>query len=329
MKTIFCKTILTLSIFVSIFCEAQQTVTVRGIAKDSINNFISIVVNDTLQKFREKASRDEGFAKKYQSEFDALVNNKDFHTIPDSGGNYTINAKLTDTLYFRRFKFATQKYKVGDIIAKKTEVFLKPAPCKKLKQCEHKQPDKLYIFVGKKLNVSHIDTSTYCENIWDSAYRAEYKIIQQYSDYYPDSNIVFTAYDHNSTYEYQFQNYETVLIFVGEFCNELIHLKYQFFPVYKTKNGRWASPVKPHDELYYKDWKCNTIEPEKINFDKSVYFEIQRRKGLTDQQQKEYSEQQFPKKYYEVKKEKAVPIMGRYAEDLIRLWKECRTTKAD
>ncbi|QFG54301.1 hypothetical protein [Chryseobacterium sp.] len=329
MKTIFCKTILALSIFVSIFSEAQQTVTVWGIAKDSINNFISIVVNDTLQKFREKASRDEGFAKKYQSEFDALVNNKDFHTIPDSGGNYTINAKLTDTLYFRRFKFATQKYKVGDIIAKKTEVFLKPAPCKKLKQCEHKQPDKLYIFVGKKLNVSHIDTSTYCENIWDSAYRAEYKIIQQYSDYYPDSNIVFTAYDHNSTYEYQFQNYETVLIFVGEFCNELIHLKYQFFPVYKTKNGRWASPVKPHDELYYKDWKCNTIEPEKINFDKSVYFEIQRQKGLTDQQQKGYSEQQFPKKYYEVKKEKAVPIMGRYAEDLIRLWKECRTTKAD
>lgn len=110
------KAFLFILIIITTFYKSQ-TVTVRGIAKGSlkINNFITISINDTLVKFRHKAFEDETFKSENGNKYDKLV--KNFSTSPDyPDGNYTIKAKLTDTLYFRKMKYATQKYKVADII---------------------------------------------------------------------------------------------------------------------------------------------------------------------------------------------------------------------
>jgi len=61
------KIVLTLTLLVLLTgLYSSQTVTVRGIAKDSlgINNFISISINDTILKFRNKAFADEEFKKR-------------------------------------------------------------------------------------------------------------------------------------------------------------------------------------------------------------------------------------------------------------------------
>lgn len=114
-------------------------------------------------------------------------------------------------------------------------------------------------------------------------------------------------------YEYQFKNYVNILIFIGEYCGELIHLKYQFFPVYKTTDGRWATPVDSYMENFNKNTK---IKPIPISFDKSLTYNYPT--DLSEQQ----LEWRFSKKYYKIENGKAIPIMGRYAEDLVKLWEE-------
>ncbi|WP_129039978.1 hypothetical protein [Chryseobacterium sp. CH21] len=151
----------------------------------------------------------------------------------------------------------------------------------------------------------------------DSEYKAEYKIEQEFSEHYPSSTIAFTAYDHNSMYEFDFRNYDHILVFVGEYCGDLIHLKYQFFPLYKTADGRWATPVKPKAEQIY---QLDQYTPSKIEFDQSVNFELSN--DLSQEQIAQLRKYKFPEKYYDIKDHKAIPIMGRYAEDLVKIWKE-------
>jgi len=40
--------------------------------------------------------------------------------------------------------------------------------------------------------------------------------------------------------------YDTVWLFVVEYCSKLYQKKYQFFHLYKTKDGRWASADDPY-----------------------------------------------------------------------------------
>ncbi|KMQ68670.1 hypothetical protein ACM39_05080 [Chryseobacterium sp. FH2] len=297
-----------------IICKSQ-TINVRGIVEDSlkINSFIGINVNDTIRKFRDRQLKDKAFKEKNPDGYDKLIKNKDLFTSPDSVGNYTINAKLTDTLYFYKWGYTTKKYKVEDIINNNIKVVLKPRPCIPYKKCDQQNPSKLYAFVGKKIDVSYIDQSKYCGVSLSTEYKAEYNITQEFGDHYPDSTIIFTAYDHNSMYEYDFRNYDNILIFVGEYCGDLI--KDYFFPVYKTIDGRWATPVDIYMEHYYKSEKFSPLD---ITFDHSVNFDLS-----------DYSsvriEYKFPKEYYKIKNGKAYPIKGRYAEDLVKLWKEIST----
>ncbi|MEI3791591.1 MULTISPECIES: hypothetical protein [unclassified Chryseobacterium] len=314
------KIIFSLLLFCAIICKSQ-TITVQGIAKDSLGTIgIGISVNDTIRKFRDRASKDQEFKDKNWDRPSNLINDEKFITHPDSIGNYRITVKITDTLYFFKRKYITQKYKVADIIKNNIEVILKPVPCIPYKKCDQTIPAKLYIFVGKKINVTSVDSSKYCGESMDSEYKAEYKIEQELGDHYPNSTITFTAYDHNSMYEYDFRNYDNVLIFIGEYCGDLIQLKYQFFPVYKTVDGRWASSIISRDEYFYKP---ETFVPKNIVFDKSVSFDLSRSNNNPSEEQiAQLKKYRFPEKYYKIENGKAIPIMGRYVEDLVKLWRE-------
>lgn len=251
---------------------------------------------------------------------DKIINDKDILTYTDSSNYFSINASPSDTLFFRNNVrlYHVEKYAVSDLMKKKNLVIkFRTKPCINPKECEQKIPSKLYMLVGKKIDVSYADTSEYCYMLMDSKYNANYKIEQEFSDHFPDSTIAFTAYDHNSMSQYLFKNYENVLIFIGEYCGDLIHMKYQFFPVYKTQNGRWATTVDAHKVKYDKA-KENLYE--NIVFDKSVSFDLPNQ--LSDEQMAQFIKNRFPEKYYSIKDGKAYPIMGRYAEDLVKYWME-------
>ncbi|MGD1319907.1 hypothetical protein [Chryseobacterium sp. 2R14A] len=272
-----------------------------------------IELNDTIAKLRKLGLKDN-----------KIINDKDVFTYTDSTSHFSINARPNDTLFFKNNVrlYHVEKYAVSDLMKKKNVVIkFRTKPCITPKECSQKLPSKTYIFVGSKIDVSYADTSDYCYMLIDSKYNANYKIEQEFGDHFPDSTIAFTAYDHNSMPKYLFKNYENILIFIGEYCGDLIHIKYQFFPVYKTQDGRWATPFDTYKESY----KPEKHLYENIIFDKSVSFNLPDQ--LSDEKMAQFIRNKFPEKYYSIKNGKAYPIMGRYAEDIVKHWKETYWSK--
>ena len=94
----------------------------------------------------------------------------------------------------------------------------------------------LIVFVGKKLSVVEKPAE---ENSLDGKFQARFRILKRVFGRYDEPEITFTVYDHYG--EPGFADYDTALMFVSRYEGKLYHEKYQFFPVYPTANGRWAS----------------------------------------------------------------------------------------
>lgn len=184
--------------------------------------------------------------------------------------------------------------------------------------CNEKNPE-IFIFIGKKINVSPVNqpdcytietdprTQTNFEILntsMDSKFKSKYKITKKISKNINFEIIDFVSYDHASRVRYD--EFENVLLFVGKYCNELIHKKYQYEPVYKMKNGKWASPVC---------WEFDTSkrksnkEPHKVDMAEPITVpQIQSYQKLEDV---------YRAPYYEIKKGKVYMLYGYYPEDLI------------
>ncbi|SEA03069.1 hypothetical protein SAMN05443667_101671 [Flavobacterium gillisiae] len=291
----------------SIICSAQDT-KIEGIvsfAKKG-NNYVSVQVNDTLKKFRDKAK----LTKKWDS-YPELTKNKRYVTHTDSTGFFSISAKPTDSLFFSSLTYVTQKFAVSDLIkSKEINILLEPEPCIPYVECKQEKPSKFYIFIGKKIDIKYEKGPNYCDVIFlhgfNGEFKSEYKIEKNIYGNYQKDTINFAAID-----EYgipNFSKYENVLLFVGEYCGQLYHLKYQYFDLYKVKNGKWASPGNPYK--YDKNVKEKIIQARKIKFDDSVWFDITK---LTPNQ----IETEYPSEYYKITNNKAIPIRGTYVDDLV------------
>lgn len=296
------KNIIALFVFVIciINCKAQQ-VTINGIARDTTKNrsHIMVVINDTLKKHKGEG---------YQN----LLNNK-YRVFSDINGKYTIKAKLSDTLYFYSFKYFTQKYKVADIIRKKIKVQLQPEPCVPYVPCEQKQPSNFYIFVGERISKKYEKDPYYCNVVTldGGGMKYKYRIIDEIYGHYPNDTIEFKSYSHLGRPMIEY--YDKVLLFVGEYCGKLYQEKYQFFDVYKTKDGRWASSGDPYK--FDRFLKEKNIKVQKIDFDPFL------RINITPPKNEDYPErlQKYETPYYRLIGDKAVPMMGTYIEDLIKV----------
>lgn len=297
-----------LLILIHIVC-LSQTVKIQGLALDTIKsrNYVMINVNDTLKKFRDNAS----LTKKWDG-YEELRQNKNFIVSTDSVGNSNISVKLTDSLYFYASRFLTQKYAVSDLLKRKEIIIqLEPEKCIQYEQCEQKKPSKYYIFIGEKIQLEGEKQPYYCNAVtMDSEFKSTYTIEKNIYGNFPKDTIVFTAFDHDGIPN--FSKYKYVLLFVGEYCGKLYHEKYQYFDLYKTKNGKWASPGNPYKYDNYK--KEKDLVSKKINFDNTVYFDISK---LNSKQ----IEDEYPNKYYKIIENKAIPIIGTYVDDLVAIKK--------
>lgn len=104
-----------------------------------------------------------------------------------------------------------------------------------------------------------------------------------------------------------------MLLYIGEYCGKLVHVKYQFSDVYKTIDGRWAAPYQAWD--YKRSGDSVTVQPERIVFANPLEYNIKNAS-------KELVEQAYPAPYYEIRGDKAVAIYGNYVEDLFELKKQ-------
>lgn len=187
--------------------------------------------------------------------------------------------------------------------------------------------DSLFAFVGQKIElkeipqkrlIEHVDTvvkdgdTTYRKLVtvsMDYKFLAKYKVLQQVYGSFVADTIEFVVYDHYGVPA--FSKYKTVLLYVSNYNGKLIHEKYQFADVYKTKNGRWASGYRTGD--YEHDFNKNTtIKPELIEFEKEVSYSLKR-------QPREDIENLYPPPYYKIKDNKAIVVYGNYVEELFVL----------
>jgi hypothetical protein len=151
----------------------------------------------------------------------------------------------------------------------------------------------------------------------DNGFLAEYKIIEKVYGDFSDDKILFKAYDHYGIPA--FSEYNHVLMFVSFFEGEFYHEKYQYFDLYETKEGNWASPFSKSD--YDHPNNVNTIiHPEEIEFLNEVNYVIE---DLGNKEiPKEFIEsvkENFPSPYYEFEGKKAIAKYGNYVEDLFNL----------
>jgi hypothetical protein len=189
--------------------------------------------------------------------------------------------------------------------------------------------DSLYVFVGEKIEVKEVSSPSVTDSFdiiiengvidyrksgiisMDSKFLAKYIVRQVLCGNYVSDTIEFLAYDHYGTPE--FSKYQTVLLFVQDYNGRLVHQKYQFADVYKTKNGRWASSYKTDD--YRHEFNNSTdVKPEKIDFINKVTYDI-------NGHGKQYIKERFPSAYYKIKAGRAIAVYGNYIEELFELKK--------
>ena len=166
--------------------------------------------------------------------------------------------------------------------------------------------NSLFVFVGEKIEINSLPQK---EGAFDVAFLAKYKILEKvYGDYSKDI-IEFEVYDHYG--EPRFSKYRYVLLFVSAYKGKFYHEKYQYFDVYKTEDGKWASPYSS-DDYRHEYNKATSIKPVKIEFAEDVFYDVSKMNRTTI---KEW----YPAPYYQVNQGKAKAIYGNYILELFKL----------
>ncbi|NRT13630.1 MULTISPECIES: hypothetical protein [unclassified Flavobacterium] len=178
----------------------------------------------------------------------------------------------------------------------------KTDPCVEYIPCNIQNPDK-YIFIGKKIDINRLSQPNYCNDyIPHSKYKSKYEILKKIS-----KNIDFeiadcVLYDHSIKVKYY--EFENLLLFVAKGCDELNTYRYE--PVYRMKNGNWASPIfYEHSNTIRKSNK----EPHKVDMAEPIIISRYQSGGKL--------EDTFPEPYFEIKQGKVYMKYGFYPEDLI------------
>jgi hypothetical protein len=188
--------------------------------------------------------------------------------------------------------------------------------------------DSLIVFVGEKIDVKGVpnplneekrdtmvqglDTIIRVSRSFIPFYKfeAKYRIVEKIYGTYLSDTIVFIVYDHYG--EPAFSRYANALLFVSNIDGELIHERYQYFDVYKTVDGRWASPGDPYrfDRVETKTVRMKPIEfLEPLTYDTTKYVP-----GSIDKI--------LPGPYWRIESLEADSVLGAYVEDLFIVKKE-------
>lgn len=283
----------------------SQKIELTGIAQTSENRgYVMIVLNDTLKKLSQDYP---------DSLYQKMWKNKNLICYSNENGRFTIKVDPKDSLVFSRDRYISQTHKISKLLLNKDSIniVLQPIPCIEYLPCKEENPE-LYIFIGKKIDVSSASEPNYCNRIsMDSKSKSKYKILKEFSNNFNKDTIDFVSYDHFS--KVQYDEFENVLLFVGKYCDTLIHQKYQYQPVYKMKNGKWASPIfEEYDSTKMKSEK----KPHKVKMAEPI--------TISRYNSYRKLEEIYKEPYFEIKNGKVYMLYGFYPEDLITIEKNSR-----
>jgi hypothetical protein len=172
--------------------------------------------------------------------------------------------------------------------------------------------ENLIAFVGEKISVTEFEPETAPDAIlMDSAFKARYRVIEVIYGTYAEKTLEFEAYDHYG--RPGFENHRHVLLFVSSAGGAFYHQKYQYFPVFKTKSGRWAGCGDPYQ--FEPDMHRGIISAHSLDFNRDAYFDISRH---SRREKREY----FPSEYFQIRDGKAYCKKGNTVQELFEVKKQ-------
>lgn len=184
---------------------------------------------------------------------------------------------------------------------------------------ENPDKEKLLIFVGEKIEVKEMepDKSSDPLDLPYAKFKARYKVLDVLCGQYNKKEITFIAYDHYGVPA--FERYENVILYVYNYKDTFYHESYLFDALYKTKEGKWASP--PSWLNYdFEDSIASKIKPREIEYENEVSFDV---KGLS----RKALARSYPIPYYSIQNKRAIAKYGNYLDEVVQLKKD-RALKA-
>ncbi|WP_019986903.1 hypothetical protein [Rudanella lutea] len=187
------------------------------------------------------------------------------------------------------------------------------------------QRDSFYVFVGERISLRALPREPIKEEIvpmiigkdttygktygvpFRSGFLATYKVVKSVYNTLPKDTVAFIDYTHYG--KPLFAPYKHALLFVSRQNGKLYSEVNLYTAVYPTTNGRWAGDAGTY--LYNQLINVHTpLKPEPIDFVEEVSI------GLGGRRAESYTAP-----YYRVEGNKAVVVMGNYAEDLFLHYK--------
>ncbi|GAB3586034.1 hypothetical protein GCM10027345_35080 [Hymenobacter daeguensis] len=284
-----------------------QRVRITGTARvpNKPYNTVFVTVNDSIRKITRAPGFDLATEVRLSTDSTVRARAKD-------GGRFVIWARPTDSLFFEAYHAIRQVHRVADLLQRPAILIeLQPEPCVPYVPCRDTLP-RHYAFIGQKIGVEYAKHVYYCDRFsMDSKFQARYQVLGNVYGRLPGDTVQFTAYDHYGMP--QFSKHQTVLLFVSEYCQELIHQKYQYFPLYKTTDNRWAAPFPA--EAYATRPGASILKPHRLRFREPVVTD------LTDYDPALVAKR-FPPPYYRIENHQAIAEYGSYVDELLELEKQ-------
>jgi hypothetical protein len=183
-------------------------------------------------------------------------------------------------------------------------------PKNRVKNYGASDSNRLFVFVGEKIFVEQLPND---RASMDAGFRAKYAILQRLYGEFPEDTIEFVTYDHYGTPA--FSMFKHVLLYVSADSGDYYHQKYLYNDVYKTKDGRWASPYEGGDYEHAYN-RYTRIKPVKIPFAQKISYPTK----ILDEEGRQH-ELSYPTPYYKTIGDSAIVVYGNYIEDLFALKK--------
>ena len=182
------------------------------------------------------------------------LNNKT-HVYADFYGDYSIKAKIGDTLLFKSSTdyencYITLKRIIFNQSNINVELLRKEEA--KNKYCQSK-PQTLLVFVGKLDYVKKIDDP--CNDVMNDYCIGQYKIIEKvYGDFNKEigEQIKFEFDEHGHIDSFRRNKHKFALLFVEKYCNNEYYLA-AHRDILPTHNKRWAINYNPNRNWYYEN----------------------------------------------------------------------------
>jgi hypothetical protein len=310
-KVAFCAFVLLLPLF----GWSQSRIRISGTVEVAVRKHNSgfVDVNDTLRRYRARYLNDTVYRAERWEAYDRLADDSTLHCMAGADKSFTVYATRNDTLYFSSDTYHTQRYAVKDLLKRKRiRIVLEEIPCTPYIPCTDTTPKKFYALVGEKVSIKQAPEVRYCNtfSLDGPGMIATFKVMHQVYGHYTRDTITFQASTHRPIPE--FTDSKHVLLFISEYCGKLYLEKYQFFDVYPTEDGRWASPGDPYR---FDRNVAKTVQAQPIDF-KDVTLSALRKDFL------EYPDIKYEAPYFRIEGNKAYPLQGAYVEDLFKIKKD-------